>query len=365
MNQNFDLNREVDEQSRKDWQFGEASEASLVSIPLNERVSYLPQGELQYDSKVDFTDCASRSPVNHLEAIFTYHYQHAMKPENKKWLVDKGYIVFKNGLGYVQFSDRFIAKLSNTTKLGNSLKSPVETIRTKGLVPKSLLPKEDWMGWDDYYAPIAQDLIDLGAEFLLRFTIRYEQVDLSLFETAIKNDMLGVAGYGWPQPTADDVYPRVEGSTFNHAFLIYGTPDYQIFDNYYDNGAVGDFTKTLAPNYNFFPYGYRVYVAAESVVNENAHVFVKNLAYGMNDLEVANLQKALVSLGYSIPDAITTQFLGETKTALALFQKSKGIVDDGSNFGPRTRQAMNSALNPSTPFGGSLITLIQSLFSGV
>lgn len=262
---NFNLQRELDERDDDlDWHFGAMSKAALVSIPLGEREQYLPKGETQFDAFTDFQDCASRSPVNHLEAVFTYHYHHAMMPENKKWLEDNQYILD----GKVAFSDRFIAILSGTTHDGNSLKSPIETIRTKGLVPKKLLPKEDWMKWEDYYdsSKITPFIKDLGKELLVRFPIEYEQVALIHFGEVLKEDMIGVAAFAWPVPV-DGVYPPTDGR-FNHAFLIYELPKWQIFDNYLDS-ADNDFDKTLSPAYKFYEMGYRVYIAKENVPSDN------------------------------------------------------------------------------------------------
>src|SRR4051794_29919601 len=109
MNTGLDLNRERAEQRGDEWQFGGLPQPDLVSIPEAERDAYLPQGELQRGVD-DFKDCATRSPTNHLEMLFTYHYKHGMRPENKKWLEDNGYIQD----GCVTFSDRYNAVLSGT-----------------------------------------------------------------------------------------------------------------------------------------------------------------------------------------------------------------------------------------------------------
>lgn len=255
---NFNLKKELAEQSVKDWRFGALSQPGLVSIPQDEREKYLPVGETQFDSLFDATDCASRSPINHLEALFTYHYLHLMKDENKRWMLDKGYV--QNGK--VTFSDRYIAVLSGTTHEGNSLKAPLEAIRKQGLIPKILLPKTDTMTWDEYYQPISQNLKDLGQEFLTRFTINYEQVEQIHFGDVLKDDMLGTAGFAWNAPDAQDVY-HSDNPAFNHAFLIYNLPKFQIFDNYLEKP--GDFTKNLAPDFLLFQYGYRVYVSSEAV----------------------------------------------------------------------------------------------------
>ncbi len=263
--QNFDLARELREQDSRDWKFGALSQPGIVSIPPEERENYLPTGETQFDKFTDFSDCASRSPVNHLEALFTYHYKHGMKEENKQWMEKNGYVKASQ----VTFSDRFIAVLSGTTHSGNSLKSPVDTIRTKGLIPKSLLPKTDDLTWEQYYAPIPQNLLDLGQEFLKRFTINYEQVFQVHFEDVLKDDMIGTAGYAWPVPI-NGVFPKSAGD-FNHAFLLYKLPKYNIYDNYQNynpqDGTLdtGGFTKVLAPDYTLFDYGYRVYVSAENI----------------------------------------------------------------------------------------------------
>lgn len=271
---NFNLQRELDERDDVlDWKFGALSKPALVSIPLDEREPYLPKGETQFDAFTDFTDCASRSPVNHLEAVFTYHYLHNMLPENKKWFEDNSYV--QNGK--ITFSDRYIAILSGTTHEGNSLKSPLEAIRTQGLIPKKLLPKEDWMKWEDYYdsSKITPFLKALGQEFRARFKIEYEQVAQVHFADVLKDDMLGVAGFAWPAPV-NGVYPPSDGG-FNHAFLIYNLPQWQIFDNYL-NPVDNSFDKNLSPFYKFYDYGYRVYIAKEQLPAPPGQTLYEQLA---------------------------------------------------------------------------------------
>lgn len=94
----------------------------------------------------------------------------------------------------------------------------------------------------------------------------------------------------------------------------------------------------------------------------SVYVFQHNLNYGITNIEVAELQKALQSLGYTIINATTTYFGVETKAALARFQKDYGIIDDGSNFGPLTRYAMNKVLNPSQSLFGAVQLFIQTFF---
>lgn len=257
-NHGLDLDRERAESSEQDWRFGALSQPGLANIPLHLRDKYLPQGERQF-GREDFMDCATRSPHNQLEAQFTWLYeQNLISKENREWLELKGYVT---AVGDIRFSDRFTAILSGTTRGGNSLKAPVESIRKNGLVPKRRLPAHPSMTWAEYHGPeaITDELRDLGREFAHRFTINYEKVHLSHFPEALESDMLGVAGHAWPSQK-DGVYPRTD-APINHAFLLYALPKYQAFDNYEE--AAGDFTKTLAPDFAFWEEGYRVYISAE------------------------------------------------------------------------------------------------------
>ena len=66
--------------------------------PGAERDSYLPKGETQFTGKADFQDCANPWQVNAFEALLTYHYRHGMKPDNKKWCDDIGFVVWRDSL---------------------------------------------------------------------------------------------------------------------------------------------------------------------------------------------------------------------------------------------------------------------------
>ena len=265
MNRGLDLVREQQEQSVKDWQFGAFSAAGVINVPLAERSKYLPAGERQNVGE-EKNDCATRSPINHLEVQFNYGYiKKTFKPENLKWLEDNGYI--ENGR--VVFSDRMIAILSNTDPLrGNSLRAPIDTIYRKGLIPKRMFPQVE--SRNEYYdkSKITDEMYRLGEEFLKRFAINYEQVAAVHMPELLKDEVVGVAAYAWPTPK-NGIYHRTEAE-FNHAFLAFD-PAIYAFDNYLDwnvnNTAQveGDFTKQLAKDYKFFDYGYRIYVSSENL----------------------------------------------------------------------------------------------------
>jgi hypothetical protein len=258
---NYGLNWELEkqQQSVEDWVFGAKPLICIAeNIPPLEREECLPKGECQNigDEKMD---CATRGPLNLLETKFNWLIKNKkISAENIKFFQDNGYI--KNGK--VEFSDRFNAILSGTTNEGNSLKAPLDSMRTHsdpkdniGIIPKSMLPQV--FNFNEYYdkSKITDEMRELGKEFLERFTINYEKVYENQMPELLEKDMLDVAGYAWPDPENGE-YPRVDYQP-NHCFMGVRKPMTYIFDNYIDY-VDGDFVKKLAENYNFMDYGYRI-----------------------------------------------------------------------------------------------------------
>lgn len=263
-NHGLDWDRELGEQSAEDWIFGATEPLGLTcitDIPEDQRDRYLPAGEVQKGAE-DMMDCATRAPLNILEEKFNWLlYNDKLMPETVAFLKENGYV---NKDGGVEFSDAFIAILSGTTRTGNSLKAPIHAIHSHGLIPKSMLPLEPTMTWEEYHDParITPALRQLGAEFLERFAINYSRVELGDFPQVIKRDLLDVGGYAWPKPI-DGEYPKTDRQP-NHAFVAVRTPQWFIFDNYIDR-VDNDFIKKLAPDYALVGYGYRVLITRESL----------------------------------------------------------------------------------------------------
>lgn len=262
MNYGLLLDKERADVKPTDYVFGAVSQPCIYSIPLEDRPFYLPTGEIQRGVQ-DFADCASRGPHNIIEAKLTYAYQrNLMKPENKRWLEAKGYL---NG-NRVEVSDRFTAIKSGTTPQGNSLIAPLDSIHRNGCIPKKMLPAYSQMDWADYHnkADITPAMEALGLEFAQRFVFNYERVYEVHYAELLEDDFIDVALYAWPDPVSG-IYPRTEAPE-NHVVAAF-KPHTLIFDNYTDPWD-GDFIKKLAPDYNFFEYGYRCYFSAERTEDE-------------------------------------------------------------------------------------------------
>ena len=274
MNYGFSLELEKAHKSPEDKVFGSASYPCIALISEEERLKHLPDGEVQI-AREDVMDCASRGPINIWEAKFTYLIRNKKLPlKHELWLREKGYVTAK---GTVEFSDAFVAINSGTTKQGNSLKAPLEAARKMGLIPKHLLPKENWMSFEDYHNPerITESMKELGKEFLSYFVLNYEQVSEKDYGELLEKDMLDVAGYAWPVEV-NGVFPRSDLDP-NHVFVVWSRPKYRVFDNYKDTD--GDFIKFLASDYDLLDYGYRVTVNLEKVDQVKKNLFQTFLGF--------------------------------------------------------------------------------------
>lgn len=225
--------------------------ADLDTLPFTEMQTYFPKGELQHSDIEDMMDCASRDKINYLETKYNYLYRNnLLTPKQLFFAVENRYVT-DNGF---EFSDAFIAIKSNTTRQGNSLKAPLQAIHTHGLIPKHLLPLENWMSWEDYHNPkrITDAMETLGELWLeVMGQIFYEkEYDYT------KEVGLVTAVHAWPVPNNTGVYEHTP-APFNHA-VWRPKPSHYVFDNYLDHD--GDFIKETTPDFRFYDYGYTLVI---------------------------------------------------------------------------------------------------------
>jgi len=259
---------------------------------------YLPKGEVQRGEKGDWMDCASRGPHNIIETKMNYLFRNSIISEdNKKWLIDKDYVV-SDEHGYIngiEISDRFTAIKSGTRTSGNSLKAPVHSTYKNGVIPKTMLPADPSMTWNQYHDPskITKEMEELGLEFLKRFPISYEKIPGPELNEALKTDMPDIAVHAWSTPQ-NGIYPRID-RRFNHVVAAFGELFYKIFDNYLDRGVKDDFIKQLADDYAIYPTSYRIVI--NEINYEGGQVEVK---FKIEQKFFERLKKYLKRLGINI-----------------------------------------------------------------
>lgn len=269
-NYGINLEKEKLELSEKDRKFGgQQNPEPIAIIPENLIEQFLPKGEVQ-KGKEDTMDCVARAINNNVESQLNYLLKIKQLPD-ENWFRDKGYIT-ENGF---ELSDAFLAILSGTTKEGNSLKAPLDTIRKLGAIPKRMLPLESWMTFDDYMNPdrITPSMRALGLQFLDRLQINYEQVSESDFDKCA--EPIVTCLYAWTLPINGE-YPK-STLPFNHCIMKFKNRiiRHYVFDNYIDI-VDGDFIKKLAQDYLFYNYGYRI-ILSKSVKKEETLNFIEKM----------------------------------------------------------------------------------------
>lgn len=132
--------------------------------PSGDWTNYLTKEEQQF----------STNPYTDTMACVSFSANHSIEIQHK----------FLTGIE-VNYSNRWLAKMSNTTKDGNYLSIVADTIRNSGAVLEEVWPEPNSYTWETYYSQIPQDVINKGKEFLQAWSVSYEWIDVNDVE-AIK-----------------------------------------------------------------------------------------------------------------------------------------------------------------------------------
>lgn len=357
---------------KKVWAAG--AETGVFAQILEETAQYdlyLPDEETQNKLNkaglisFDALACVTFSGENSTEVLFNrLRTNGLMSVRGEKFLKDNGYI--NPTTNRVNFSDRFNAKLSGTTRSGNNLETVATSIRDDGLVPENVWPVPTGLAdlptdndrWNAYYSEIPQSVKDLGQQFKKYFQINTQWVGLGtttpdILKYWLKRGPLQVATLICSPWNSTEGMPPIPacGCGAGHAYTIYGFTEtgWKAFDTY------KSFKKLLAFDY-CIPWAVQYYVkevAEAERPDEVSYVFTKQLKLGAPaSFEVTMLQKALQFLkdknGKSyMKVGVYGPFGPQTKDALGRFQTDNKIKDpegQGTNFGPKTRAIINQLI---------------------
>jgi hypothetical protein len=136
-----------------------------VRVPDGDWRPFLVKEEKQFSDNADTMGCVSFSANNSLE------------------------IQTKQQTGQeVNYSDRFLAKMSGTTLQGNYLYKVADTLRNIGIVTEAEYPTPSSYNWDSYYAPIDQAVISKAQ----KLDVAYEWVNRADFKHHLKHAPLQI-----------------------------------------------------------------------------------------------------------------------------------------------------------------------------
>ena len=347
----------------------ETGVAAPILEPLGQFDLYLPDEESQWKNLLDSYACVTFSALNCLEILFNRKLARGeFSAEQVAFLKNEGYI--DQQTNKINFSDRYTAKMSGTSKNGNSLGVVGDSIRTL----HGLIPEKEWawpegltdsmpldQKWATYYAEIPAELIAKGKRFLEHFVIKYQWVlvgtgDATKIKSSLTQGPIQIAAAvcsPWNSTEAMPPIPACACST-QHATTLYG---------FHDDGVLKDFDhyrsfkKLLAADY-CIQYAMQYYLEDIAAPTAPAPVigykYSKNLRAGAPDTTEVRMMQA--GLQYA-KDKTNTPYMKpgtfgpfgpQTKDALGRFQTDRGIKDpdgQGTNFGPATRAALTLAVS--------------------
>lgn len=191
-------------------------------------ITWLPKGEDQYNFNFEPLACASFGTLNAVETLLRRIYGETSN-----------------------FSDRFLAKNSNTTPQGNSPQTVAESLRLEGVCYEMEWPiTADLTTWEKFYAVLSQSVKILATEFVAKFKFKHEYVGTTAaaLKIGLQYSPLGVAVSAW-QMGPNGLY--ISPFPVNHWCVLVGYVDKEywlVYDSYDENG---DFLKKLAWDYNF------------------------------------------------------------------------------------------------------------------
>ena len=222
----FNYGFQPEELKDTDYVLGASPLFKKVLQPDMDWTPYLPTGERQSGRNIETFSCVSQSFLNVLETLF-----------KRKYNID------------INFSDRFLAKVSGTTQNGNLQSRVADAARKVGLVLENDYTADiDEVGWSEYYKPLTSDLFLKARTFLEEWEIGYEAIPPTLLamREGLKYSPLWAAGYAWAFSNGS----YYSAGSPNHAFMPFNmnpiVVNRLIFDSY------DPFTKKLASDYQLY-----------------------------------------------------------------------------------------------------------------
>lgn len=201
----------------KDWRFGGLSGAVKTVLKADgQYTDYLPDKEYQAGLYFDSLGCVSFSALNCLETI-----------NNIKGIKSN-------------YSDRFTARMSGTTKKGNTFKNVAESIRKAGVLDEGLWPfprtqRTPIFDWPDFYVNVPDELKMIALNWTTCHDVDWEWVDTTLLKDALVYGPVQVGVYAWPKPQKNGLFTDGGNQRRNHAVELVGYQEgdyWTIFDSY-------------------------------------------------------------------------------------------------------------------------------------
>lgn len=293
-----------------------------ILVPTSNWTPDLPAGEKQHSVYMDSMACVSFSAANVIKIQINFMIRTGLIPARVlNALKELGFI---DENGKFDCSERWIAKVSGTTKQGNSLVKVWDAIREYGL-----LPQKDWnypvdqrtpaFDWDDFYAEPPKELYEKArktSKYGDLLDIKYEWLVAGGHVTVtMAKEWLKMA----PFQVATAVCPPWEGEIIKACSrnVAHATTIYNVDDIYYDFDHYEPFKKRLAADYPI-PYAMRGVVLFK---DESAPEYDMNLTKRLAGRLLTNVDDR-GALYYVDPVTLKRSKIGTKPEEIAEFLKN-------------------------------------------
>lgn len=322
-----------------DYKLGDATQIQIARVVKDWSI-YLPTFESQRNSVTDFLDCVTFSAGHCIEMQLNYLMStNQLSDEALNFFHNNDYIVD----GVFHISKRFSAKMNGTDiSKGQYLNIAGDHFRSDGFIPDSMWSETPEMTWDQYYAPVPQNLIDLGKKALWFISIQYQAVPSEDVTTSLPATPIQCATEicaGWD---SGQMVQKCSGQPIQHATVIYAQDSSM---NWKDLDQYPPFIQELAAGYEL-PLNQQYVVTAKPLI----------LRVGMHGADVVTLQEDLNDLGFNLND--DGLYGSATQTAVKNIQNKTGLVADGL-AGPLTLGKIKDMLQ--TPSETSIKDIITNV----
>jgi len=180
-------------------------------------LDFMPEPEVQKKGTFDSMGCVSWSANNCLEGLAKVKYDETW---NK--------------------SDRYLAKISNTTRSGNLFHRVGDAARKGGMVEETDWGFEEPFTWSEFYKEIPEPILIKGRDFLSNYKIAYDWVNYFTpadAMRALKFAPLQIAVEAWYRKTVDgeEMFYFSPNPNYNHAVTLVGYVEgkyWLIYDHY-------------------------------------------------------------------------------------------------------------------------------------
>ncbi len=219
----------------------------------------------------------------------------------------------------INFSDRFLAKMSGTTEKGNGLQAVLDAFKKYGWLLEEDYPYPYGMTFEEYYKEIPQELKDkaLKNKEDADWEVKYEWANINLCNPNLEEIKKQLKQA--PLQVATSYSSGL--CNFEHAMLLFHINDkINIFDSY--RGGVVKFPLNYA-----LPALMKIVVVPKTPDITTIPPLTKDLRYGDRNNEVKYLQQKLIKLGYLSKGLDTGWYYNLTVLAVKKFQKDYRVAN--------------------------------------